>query len=522
MKHFPLCTMLGLFILLISSFQLQAQHMNVVIANSIGNGLPTEPAILINPVNTSEIIAAGMPDNAYYSTNGGFSWTHETLLSLYGVNADPVLIVDTMGRFYYIHLPYEINKVICHRKPSISAPWDFESFAAFDNIHEVDKEWASYDPVNGIIYLSWTYFDEWGSSNPDDSSCIYLSRSSNGGESWSDPVRVSDQKGNAQGGNSSTHGSYNTTGPNGEVYVSWFGPSGLMFDRSTDQGNTWLSQDINTAGAHIDWIYSIPGVNLGVTFPFIACDRSGGPNNGNIYISWADKRNGGNNADVFIVKSSDGGITWSSPIRVNDDAPGKHQFLPAMTVDPVTGKIWVVFFDRRDYTDVRTDVYMAVSEDGGNTFQNFKVSETPFTPYSSVFFGHYLGVTAYDDHVYAVWNRMDNGENSLVCAIVDPTIIGKEEFYAGTSAQLLNYPNPFAESSFVSFRINEPSEVTLELFDITGKLISTIIDAEAFSRGKYVRKIDTKLLRLVPSVYVLKLSTEKEQLITRALVVEKQ
>jgi hypothetical protein len=323
MKLFPVCTTLGLFILRISSFQLQAQNMNVVIANSIGNGLP------------------------------------------------------------------------------------------------------------------------------DDSSCIYLSGSSNAGESWSDPVRVSEQKGNAQGGNYSTHGSYNTTGPNGEVYVAWFGPSGLMFDRSTDQGNTWLTEDINTAGAHIDWIYSIPGVNLGVTFPFIACDRSGGPYNGNIY--------------------------------------------------------------------------MAVSEDGGNTFQNFKVSETPFTPYSSVFFGHYLGVTAYDDHVYSVWNRMDNGENSLVCAIVDPTIIGKKENYPGTpKAQLVNYPNPFAESSFVSFRINEPSDVTLQLFDITGKLISTLINAQAFSRGKYVRKIDTKLLRLVPWVYILKLSTEKEQIATRALVVEKQ
>jgi hypothetical protein len=181
----------------------------------------------------------------------------------------------------------------------------------------------------------------------------------------------------------------------------------------------------------------------------------------------------------------------------------------------------VIFFDRRDYTDTRTDVYMAVSEDGGNTFQNFRVSETPFTPYGSVFFGHYLGVTAYDDHVIPIWNRMDNGENSLVCAIVDPTIIGKEEFYPGIRTQLLNYPNPFAETSFVSFRINEPSAVTLQLFDITGKLISTIIDAQDFSMGKYVRKIDSKKLRLAPGVYILKLSTEKEQIATRALVVEK-
>jgi hypothetical protein len=303
--------------------------------------------------------------------------------------------------------------------------------------------------------------------------------------------------------------------------VAWFGPAGLMFDKSADQGNTWLPQDINTTNQHINWIYSIPGVGLGVTFPFIACDRSGGPNNGNIYISWADKRNGGNDADVLIVKSTDGGITWSAPIRVNDDPPGKHQFFPAITVDQVTGKLWVVFFDRRNYTDVNTDVYMAVSEDGGNTFTNFKVSEIPFIPLSTVFFGHYLGITAYDDHVFPVWNRMDDGENSLVGAIIDPTIIGKEELYNLPDAQIQNYPNPFTESSFISFRLKNPSEVTLQLFDITGMLVSTLINQKSYSQGKHVERIDAGKSGLKPGVYIVKLSFGEEQITTRILLVEK-
>ncbi|MCK7514384.1 MAG: hypothetical protein MZV70_67120 [Desulfobacterales bacterium] len=66
----------------------------------------------------------------------------------------------------------------------------------------------------------------------------------------------------------------------------------------------------------------------------------------------------------------------------------------------------------------------AVSEDGGETFTNFKVSESPFLLFSTVFFGHYLGLTAHNDHVFPVWNRMDDGENSLLGAIVDPAIIG--------------------------------------------------------------------------------------------------
>jgi hypothetical protein len=136
-----------------------------------------------------------------------------------------------------------------------------------------------------------------------------------------------------------------------------------------------------------------------------------------------------------------------------------------------------------------------------------------------VFFGHYLGVTAHDDHVFPVWNRMDNGENSLVGAIIDPAIIGQEELYALPAAQIQNYPNPFTETSFISFRLKESSEVTLQIFDITGKLIYTLIDQKMYSKGKHVTKIDAAILGLTPGAYLVKLSVKKGQIITRILLV---
>jgi hypothetical protein len=136
-----------------------------------------------------------------------------------------------------------------------------------------------------------------------------------------------------------------------------------------------------------------------------------------------------------------------------------------------------------------------------------------------VFFGHYLGVTAHDDHVFPVWNRMENGENSLIGAIIDLMVIGQEELYTVPEAQLQNFPNPFTESSFISFRLNKPSEVTLQLFDITGNLISTLIDQEMYSKGKHVTKVDANRLELTPGVYIVKLSVNKEQIITRILLV---
>ena len=371
--------------------------------------------------------------------------------------------------------------------------------------------------MNDRIYLSWTYFDTWGSSNPLDSSCIYLSWSSDGGESWADSVRISDKKGNATGGVYSSHGSYPATGPGGEVYVAWFGPDGLMFDRSLDLGLTWLPQDINVTQGHVNWIYSIPGIYLGVTFPSIACDRSGGPCHGNIYICWADKRNGGNNTDVFIARSTDGGLTWSSPIRVNDDPPGRHQFFPFITVDQVTGKVWIAFYDRRNYTDSNTDVWMAVSEDGGESFINFKVSESPFIPFSTVFIGHYIGVTAHEDRVFPVWARMDTGVVTLMGAMVNVEAVGVKNPEEVPFATLENSPNPFDESSFISFRLRSPADVTLQLFDLAGSLVTTLVDRAAYSAGKHVGKVDARQLGLRPGAYLVVLTAGGKQ-VTRKIV----
>nr|MBK9651772.1 hypothetical protein [Bacteroidota bacterium] len=67
-----------------------------------------------------------------------------------------------------------------------------------------------------------------------------------------------------------------------------------------------------------------------------------------------------------------------------------------MTVDQATGYLYFVFYDRRNYTNNQTDVYVAVSTDGGTTFINHKISQTPFVPDPNVFFGDYTNITAYN------------------------------------------------------------------------------------------------------------------------------
>ncbi len=98
-------------------------------------------------------------------------------------------------------------------------------------------------------------------------------------------------------------------------------------------------------------------------------------------------------------------MTWSTAIRVNDDAVGNDadQFFPEIAVDG-NGHVHVAFHDRRDDVEGR-DVYyyMTTSTDGGLTFgPDLPVSDGGFTP-SNVFYGDYTAIAAAAGVVYPMW-----------------------------------------------------------------------------------------------------------------------
>ena len=152
--------------------------------------------------------------------------------------------------------------------------------------------------------------------------------------------------------------------------------------------------------------------------PITQCDISNSPYKGTIYINYSDRRNGENDVDVFMVRSTDGGNSWSDALRINDDpvGNGKQQFMSWMNVDPITGSVNIIYYDRRDHNDWNTDVYLARSTDGGVTFENKKISEEPFVPVKSVFFGDYIGVNSYNNFTACIWQRIDKGKLSIIYA----------------------------------------------------------------------------------------------------------
>jgi hypothetical protein len=487
-----------------------SQYQNVQVGAPLNFYEPEEPSIVINPNNTNHILVGSNADSYYFSTDAGLTWQHGFLYSSFGVSGDPCVLADLNGNYYYFHLVPDMSRVVCQKTTSLGGSWSDGSYTGLNETKDNDKEWAVINQTDGNIYVAWAQFDNHGSPNPQDSSEIQLSRSTDGGLTWSIPVVVSDRKGDAQGGNYSDHAPMPAVGPNNELYVTWMGPEGLMFDKSTDYGLTWLENDINVTGFHINWlVFNVPGIPIVPGFPIINCDLSPSAHNGDIYICWTDQRSGYNDTDVWLVKSVDGGLNWSAPIRVNDDPPGKHQFFAWMTIDQTNGNLYFVFYDRRNYTSVQTDVYMALSKDGGNTFINFKVSESWFAITPNNYIGHYIGVSAHNNIVRPVWTRIDNNYPSLWTAVVDSvTAVENNSDQAALSKFELsqNYPNPFNPTTKINYSIPISGFVSLIVYDVLGNEIAELVSDEK-QVGNYETEFDATGLSSGIYFYQLKADT---------------
>jgi hypothetical protein len=80
--------------------------------------------------------------------------------------------------------------------------------------------------------------------------------------------------------------------------------------------------------------------------------------------------------------------------------------------------VYIVYYDRRNYEDNHTDVYLSYSFDGGNSFKEVKISETPFIPDAAKFFGDYINIDAYSGIITPIWTRMDNGKTSIWTTVI--------------------------------------------------------------------------------------------------------
>ena len=401
-----------------------------------------EVSIAINPRNPDNIIAAsfqtGRPPkpNAgsyhYVTFDGGKTWkTVPTADPKNLTQGDDVVAFSSDGVAYHVHLSFAgirsarparaESGMIVNVSKDEGDTWT-DGTAAVNHINTVipfeDKPGLIVDNAaasrwKGNVYLAWTRFDVYGSSNPEHHSQIYFTRSTDQGQTFSMPFRISDTGGDCLDSDNTVEGAVPAVGPKGEIYIVWAGPLGLVLDKSLDGGLTF-GKDKVIGDIPGGWDFSVDGLGRANGMPVTGVDLSNGPNKGTIYVNWIDARNG--DPDVFVMSSKNGGETWSAPLRVNDDPlkNGKVQFFTWMAVDPMDGSVNVVFYDRRDSSGTQTGLTLARSVDGGRTFVNYKIDLPPFNANTQAFFGDYSSISAYDGRVVPAFMHFVNDGNLAI------------------------------------------------------------------------------------------------------------
>ncbi|MEA2573494.1 MAG: hypothetical protein QOH93_792 [Chloroflexia bacterium] len=407
-------------------------------ANQVTTADQQEPTLAVDPTNPDNVLVAAKdwrtgPKQVWYyrSTDGGRTWSDgvvSTGASELPNASDPVLAFDANGTAYISFIGYNQNDltvggIFVARSTNGGQSWDRPKLAAGnDDVTFHDKEWITVDRSNnpatrGNVYLSWTLFS---SVNPRrERGDIVVSRSTDGGQTFSPPKRVS------LPAQDETQGSFPAIGPNGELYVLYYSDSnasagdpgrGIYIAKSTDSGATFSEATKVSSATRPP--SPLQGGNFRIfVLPVLAAD----PTNGALYATWNDYRN--DDSDVMLARSTDGGATWLDAQRVNNDpsSPRKDQFFPTVTVGR-DSTVHILWLDRRD--DPANKLYLpfyASSTDGGATFTQEALSHTASDPsigFQGTLLGDYISIDTSPDgsKVYGAWVDTRNGDQDIYFA----------------------------------------------------------------------------------------------------------
>jgi hypothetical protein len=374
------------------------------------------------------------------STNLGTTWTDQGSIDQSG---DPVLAVSqNTGTFYYAEIATIAGRPAIGVARSTD---DCQSFAAAVDASSIasgladtdvnDKPWIAVDNTkggrDGNIYACWTRFTTTGNGSE-----LRFSRSIDGGATYQDE-QVLTPNGTAPFGCSVG------VGPGGEVYVAWadrVGANDIRFRRSTDGGLNFdpavtvatgnrlpgVDKPVNCGAAAGDTRFTLNGDIRMLHQAWLAVDTTGGPSNGNIYVTWASDPVGiRDNSDVFFSRSTDGGATWNAKGQLGAGGGATDQFEPFPAVGG-DGALSVAWYDRRldQANNSLIDVFKTISTDGGATFGPLtRVTDVsfPVPPINpnfdpgilNCYMGEYIAVAADAKNFYYLWG--DN-RNTLVTA----------------------------------------------------------------------------------------------------------
>ena len=405
-------------------------------------GNEDESAVAVNPNNTQQIAVftngvagdAGLPLS--FSSNGGQTWTRTVFATGTGAGGDgrpaaccdPTLSWDDHGNLFVGYLQRTPRTIELYVTNDLGAN--------FTNLGPVDTGAASTLDQPTVVAGENAVWVTWR----DDSGGIAARGRSVTGAltfgAWGAEQDVS------------TVGNFGdiAIGPNGEVMVTYQTPTGgegpaTIFTHTDADGlgpngfGAAVTATTTNVGG-FDFIPAQPQRSVDAE-PGLAWDRTGGTNNGRVYLVYNDEPTDENNDfDVFVRSSTDNGATWGAAVQVHADPGSRTQMLPKIAIDQTAGTLGVAFYDASgdagdgpNATDLdgtaNNDVTLLAtwSTNAGQTWAaTVPVADAPTNGYATngaQELGDYIGLAYHGGVMYPSWadssnSTGDNPDGALV------------------------------------------------------------------------------------------------------------
>lgn len=404
------------------------------------NPAQNEPSIAINPNNPDQEVVGANEEKtgnpwlgSYNSSDGGLHWTtreipHNGNLSKYSFASDPSVVFDNQGHLYYSGLAFNIDirnvavdgSVFVSRSLDHGGTYNQTILVSTGSVSVFnDKPYLAVDRSSGTfsgrLYVSWTRFT---SSTTSD---IMISESGDNGATFSRPLVISSS--------SLNQGSVPIVGLSGEIYVVWsdLSHNDTVIVKSTNGGTSFSAPSI--VSSYVPLPSPLPNGLFRVnSFPTASVDDT----NGNVYVAWSDYSD--HNATIRFTRSTDGGKSWSTSIKVNDNNTGNENFFPWISLS--SGRIAIIFYGAKlDPANQLVDVYFTSSTNNGTSFSaSIRVTSSSFDPnvYSPTgqsFVGDYIGIASSANFSQVVWTDTRNAtpfyndENIFTARVGNPPAI---------------------------------------------------------------------------------------------------
>ncbi|MFA7362072.1 MAG: T9SS type A sorting domain-containing protein [Candidatus Kapaibacterium sp.] len=413
------------------------------------------------------------PPKIYYirSTNNGTNWGISTRISNDSSKAsDPV--VCTSGSFVHVAFVDErhgLSEIYYKQSNNEGTTWG-------PDIRLTNNGALSYYPsiyaTGQTVHITW-FDSRTGRYN------IFYKRSTDNGITWGNDLQLTNSSGEARDSYITSNGSFvcivwvDTRDFNKEIYCK----------KSTDGGQTW-SDDIRLTNFNSDSV----GPTLSVNGSFI-------------HIAWADRRD--NHTEIYYKNSTDSGLSWSIDTRMTNLFSDKQS--PNIAV---SGNIVHLVWQQCTLGIFNPEIQYTRSTNNGMTWD----TGTRLT-YDSVE-SYDPSITVSGQSLHVLWQDKRDGYNAIyykrnLTGNVGIQNISTEIPSAYSLGQ--NYPNPFNARTVIRFEVqklesrSQNSEVTLKIFDITGKEVATLVN-ERLQAGTYETTFDGSGLN--SGVYFYRLTTD--------------